>query len=355
MDDIHIKLGSLPVRISSDDGDFLEYTLSHFAPVTIDPPARCAVEARFTRGPCEEEQTALARYDRIGRGIYTDGKTVIWNTVPYFPAMTMSFLFEGETLAVRAYQNTSGSMKSTVKNLVRAIYGQSESRSVFYFELLYYLVYYPVFRMLSDRGIHALHGGGIEAREKRIVVVGAQGTGKSTLIANLLAGSGSRFLSDNIILFDSRRVYSCHEPVRLDTGMLDNDPLLREMVSKIDLDVPLGRTAGNVRRESYIESMEPDIFIIPRITRSATSLEPCTKEDVVRKALYFNSLADEVRSFDIFASVLGQVFPPKLPPCSGAEALSALLEGRELYELGIGYGEDPGVTARAFIESVTNE
>jgi hypothetical protein len=85
MDDIHIKLGSIPVRISSDDGNFIDYALSHFAPVTTGPPGRCLVEARFTRGSCEEEKAAFSRYDRIGRGIYTDGKSVIWNSVPYFP------------------------------------------------------------------------------------------------------------------------------------------------------------------------------------------------------------------------------------------------------------------------------
>ena len=88
MDDIHIKIGPVPVRISSDDGDFLEYALSHFAPVAIDPPGRCPVEALFTRGACEEETTALSRYDRIGRGIYTDGQSVVWNSVPWFPGLT---------------------------------------------------------------------------------------------------------------------------------------------------------------------------------------------------------------------------------------------------------------------------
>jgi hypothetical protein len=116
--------------------------------------------------------------------------------------------------------------------------------------------------------------------------------------------------------------------------------------------VPLGRTAGNIRRERYTGSMEPDIFVIPRISREATSLDPCTKEEFIRKAMYFNILADEVRSFDSFDSVLGQVFPPKTPPGDRAGTLGELLEGKELYELGIGYGEDPAVTARTFIELI---
>jgi hypothetical protein len=355
MDDIFVRLGPLPVRLSSDDAEFLGYAGSHFEPVTAGPSERPGVEATFTRGACEEEKRARAGYERIGRGIFSNGRVVLWNSVPYFPGLTMTFRLEDGTLAVDAWHDPPSSMTGTAKRFVKAIYGRAEGKSVFFFELLYYLAYYPAFRMLLDRGIYPLHGGGIEARGRRIVVAGAQGTGKSTLISNLLLESGSRFLSDNIILFDRGKVYSCHEPLRLDTEMLGSKPRLQEMIGRIDLDVPLGRTAGNVSREKYLESMEPEIFMIPRISRSATSLTPCTAEEFIRKSIYFNSLADEVRSFDIFASVVGQAFPPEAPPCGAAETLGSLIEGRKVYDLGIGYGEDPAETARIFMESLNDE
>jgi hypothetical protein len=351
MDHIHIKLGSIPIRIRSDDREFLEYTLDHFAPAVIDSTERYSVDLEFARGALDV-LGSFSRHDLIGRGIYSDGQSVIWDSVPYFPGLTMGLKFENGTLSVKASHTPPRSINNTAKKFVRAILGRMESKSVFYFELLYYVVYYPVFRVLLDRGIHPLHGGGVEVGGRRVVVAGAQGTGKSTLIANLLAEPGSRFLSDNIVLFDAERVYSCHEPIRLDTNMLKAKPALQGMLDKIDLDVPLGRTAVNLQRKSCVEEMEPDIFIIPRIFHSATTLDPCTKTDAIRKVRCFNSLADEVRSFEVFSSVLGQVFPPHVPPCHDLETLDRLLEGRELYELGIRFGEDPEETARNLIEMI---
>lgn len=352
MADLQIELGHVPVRISSDDGEFIAYARGHFGPAVRDAPGSGAVETSFVRGSVGDEKALLSRFDRIGRGIYTDGELVVWTEVPYFPGLSISVRRDGSILVVEARQAPRSAVGGGIRRLAGALRGRSRSRSVFYFELLYHLVYYPVFRTLLDRGVHVLHGGGVEVRGRRVVIVGAQGTGKSTLIANLLVEDGARFLSDNIVLYDRERVYSCHEPVRLDSGMLASMPALRGLVDPVDLEVPLGRTACTVRAEALIHSMEPDVFVVPRMSRAATDLVPCRRESVVRKARCFNTLADEVRTSELFGSVIGQVFPPLHGCVHEIETLGGLLEGARLYEMNIRYGEDPAMTARRFIETV---
>lgn len=352
MTELHVEVGSIPVRISSDDGEFIDYARGHFGPAVRESLRAFAVETSFLRGKIEDEGTLISRFDRIGRDTYTDGDLVLWMAVPYFPGLAISVRRGKDTLFVEAIHAPGGGIGNRLRKIASTLRGGHRSRSVFYFELLYHLVYYPVFRVLLDRGVHVLHGGGVEVGGRRVVIVGAQGTGKSTLIANLLVKAGSRFLSDNIIFFDRTRVFSCHEPIRLDSRMIASMPALRDLVEPIDLDVPLGRTACTVRAETVLDSMEPDDVIVPRMSRAATGLVPCPKESVIRKARCFNALADEVRTFELFGSVIGQVFPSRYGCAHEIETLDRLLEGARLFEMNIRYGEDPVQTARIFIDAV---
>ena len=354
MDDLYFKLGPIPVKIHSNDSDFLAYAGSHFKPQVLSEPQSPLVEVSFVRDARQEdEKSVLSRSDKIGRGIYKNQENVVWSSVPFFPGLTVSFSFARECLIVDAEYSQDRTMKRRLKTLAASLTAGAGHRNSFYFELLYQLVYYPAFWVLMGSGISILHGGGVQTAGKGIVMAGAQGTGKSTLLATLLAESGSKFISDNILFFDEKTVSPCHEPVRIDEKLLIEVPGLRDNIEKIELDVPLGRSAFNVRDEVCAESMTPDIFLIPRMSLSETNLVPASMESVLSRIICFNKLADEVRSFEVFSAVLRQKFPSDRPYGWDTVTLRNLLDGKGLYDLNIKYGEHPRETARKLLETVS--
>lgn len=352
-DTIGIRLGTVHVRISSNDEAFMAYTRSHFKPVLDEGASAQSVEVEYVAGERGDDEGALlSRYAKVGRGVFArDGETV-WNSIPYFPGMSVRFSGREDKLTLRAAYKPVPTLKGKARRMLGSLSGQEGRKNQFYFELLYYLVYYPVFWILRNSDIFVLHGGGIEARGTGIVVVGAQGTGKSTLIANLLGLEGSRFLSDNLILYDGTRIYSCHEPIRIDDRVLGSVPQIMERIEKMVLDVPLGREAFNVQRESYVESMEPDVFIVPRMSNDDTGLRPLSHEEVIARARAFNMLADEVRNFEIFGSALCHLSGARAHCDREIQALNELLDGKRCYEMNIKFGEDPGETSALLLKAV---
>jgi len=347
MDSCEIVLCGARTLIRSSDEAFVRYARCHFAPVLAEGPGEPEIEISFLRDDPGEPPDLRADYDKVCRGVYAGGKGVVWNDVPFLPGLRMTFARSGERMIVEAVYAPPRSTLRSLKRAALRLAGRAAPRERFYFEIMYNLVYYPVFWRLRRRGIFPMHGAGIAALGRAIVVAGAQGTGKSTLVAGLLAGGDSSFLSDNILLYDRDRVYPCHEPLRIDTETLARMPRLETMLDPVDVPVPLGRRAFNVARRFYLESASPDVVLVPRLSRGATGLRPIARGAVMDRVREFNTLADEIRSFDVFASVLGAGTGAAGVRGEETRALDALLSRARCFELTMRYGEHPAETAAA--------
>ena len=347
MNSCDIVICGTRARVRSNDAAFVRYTRAHFGPVLVEGPGEPEINISFLRGEKGPPPDLRSGYDKVCRGVYAGERGVVWNDVPFLPGLRVTFPAAGERMSVEAIYAPPRSMLRSLKRTALRLAGHAAPRELFYFEIMYNLVYYPVFWRLRRRGIFPMHGAGIVTGERAIVVAGAQGTGKSTLVAQLLAGGGSAFLSDNILLRDRDRVYPCHEPLRIDTGMLARMPHLETLLEPLDVPVPLGRRAFNVARRVYRESAAPDVVLVPRMSRAATGLRPIAREAVMDRMREFNMLADEVRSFEVFASVLGAATGAAGVRDEDTRALEALLSHARCFELTIRYGEHPAETAAA--------
>ena len=346
MESFDLTICSTRVRVQSNDGRFVRYARQHFAPILLEGALEPEITISFTRERRSRAPTDfLSDHEKVCRGVYVNEREIVWSEVPYLEGLRMTFSRAEGNMDVAAAYAPSASLKRTIWKMALAVVGRAGSPNRFYFELMYNLVYYPVFWRLRKRSIFLMHGGGVAIDGAGVVIVGAQGTGKSTLIAQLLARPGSAFISDNLILFDPWRVYSCHEPLRIDMRMLSRMPHMSDLLERIDVPVPLGRTAFNVARSKRCEETVPAIFIVPRMSRAETSLRPVPKETVIERIRCFNTLADEVRSFEVFASVLCPASPSPGAREAETRALESLLGAARCYEMNIKYGEHPGETA----------
>jgi hypothetical protein len=345
MESFDLKICSMRVRVRSNDERFVRYARAHFAPVLVEGVGEPEVAISFERGRPGALADLMSDHEKVCRGVHVNDREIVWSEVPYLEGLRMTCARTGDVMEVEAKYAPPASLKRTLRKTALAFVGRAGSPNRFYFELMYNLVYYPVFWRLRRRGIFLMHGGGVAIDGVGVVIVGAQGTGKSTLIAQLLARPGSEFISDNLILFDPRRVYACHEPLRIDTGMLSRMPHLNDVLERVDVPVPLGRTAFNVARNRRREEIVPAIFIVPAMSRAETNLRPLPKETVIEWIRCFNTLADEVRSFEVFASVLCLASPSPAAREAETSALEALLGAARCFEMNVKYGEHPGETA----------
>lgn len=352
MQALDIVICSMRVRVRSNDDRFVRYARAHFAPVLAEGAFEPDVAVTFMREPGGGAPVDLmAGHVKICRGVHANEREIVWSEVPYLEGLRMTFARTGDVMDVASSYAPPASLSRTLKKAARALVGRAVSPNRFYFELMYNLVYYPVFWRLRARSIFPMHGGAVAVDGTGVVVVGAQGTGKSTLIAQLLARPGSAFVSDNILLFDPWRVYACHEPLRIDERMLARMPHLGGLLERVDVPVPLGRVAYNVARGRCRGEAVPAIVVVPKMSRAETSLQPLPKETVIERIRCFNTLADEVRSFEVFASVLCPALGAPGTREAETRALEALLGPARCYEMNIRYGEHPAETA-ARLEAV---
>jgi hypothetical protein len=346
MDSCDIVIAGERTRIRSNSEPFIRYARSHFAPVLAEEAGECEVEISYLHGEAGGSPDFRGQYDKVCRGVYV-GERIVWNDVPFLPGLRMAFRVDDRRMGVEAAYAPPRSALRSLKRAALFLSGRAVPRERFFFEIMYNLVYYPIFWRLRRRGIFPMHGAGVVTRGLAIVVAGAQGTGKSTLVAQLLAGSADGFISDNILLYDGGRVYPCHEPLRIDAGMLARMPHLEAILDPVDVPVPLGRRAFNVARRAYRDSASPDVVLVPRMSRAATGLRPIARETVMDRVREFNTLADEIRSFEVFASVLGAAMGAAGVRAEETRALETLFSRARCFELTIRYGEHPAETAAA--------
>ncbi len=347
MESCDIVICGARARIRSNDGAFARYVRVHFAPVLAEATGEPELVVTYLRGEPGTPPDLRTGYVKVCRGVYAGERNAVWNDVPFLPGLRMTFSLSGGPLQVEAVYAPPRSAFATLKKAARAAVGRAPSRQRFYFEILYNIVYYPVFWRLRGRGVFPMHAGGAIFGGRAVVVAGAQGTGKSTIIAQLLAGAGSAFVSDNILLYDDRLVHACHEPLRIDPGMLESMPHLGPALEPVDVPVPLGRRAFNVARSAYRDAAAPDVFIVPRLAGAPTRVRPITPREVAERIRSFNTLADEIRSFEVFASALRAATGAPGLHDEESRSLHALLGRAKCYEMTIRYGEHPAETAAA--------
>lgn len=347
MESCDIVICGTRVRVRSNEDAFIRYARAHFAPALAEGAGESELDVAFLAGERGAPAGFESGYERVCRGVWAGPRDVVWEEVPFLPGMRIRMTRASGRVEIEAAYAPPSSPLRSLKRTALVLAGRAAPRERFYFEIMYQLVYYPLFYLLRRRAIFPMHAGAAVVDGRCVVVAGAQGTGKSTLVAQLLARGGSAFLSDNILLHDRERVYPCHEPLRLDTGMLARMTHLAGLLEPLDVPVPLGRRAFNVARRAYGESASPDVVIVPRLSAAATALRPLSPGAVVDRVRSFDVLADEIRSFEVFAAAFDAGTGAAGGLAERMRALEALVGRGRCFEMAIRRGEDPAETAAA--------
>jgi hypothetical protein len=267
-----------------------------------------------------------ANLERIDKRILVGENKVIWEMLLGLIGIKFVFELKGEQLYITAFYFYHRLLKG---------------KEIPYGGLIYHLVYYPIFWHLEIfRKWHVLHSAAVSLDGDGIIISGMGGVGKSTLNMAILARPEARFLSDNLLLYDSERIYACPEPIQLRSNpghFLGN--IEEGLGVKIDGFDGFTSSQGGVssyliRREFIKEEAIPNILLFPRITnREVISAIP--KEECLEKLSSVNQLVMEMRDYYNYSSVLNLLCLGRANSHHRLEALQGLLDGVNCYELGL--------------------
>jgi len=162
------------------------------------------------------------------------------------------------------------------------------------------LLHYPALWFAVQRGFVPLHVSVVEIGGVVVLLAGAGGVGKSTLVSRALA-DGARATCDNLAVCDGATAYGVAEPLRLETGA--------------------GRRAAHGRREQAwphrVRSLPPELVVVLRRgTQEKPELREVSPVDAARGIVAGTYAAGELRRFWSIAAVVasatgrGPVHPP---------------------------------------------
>jgi hypothetical protein len=171
------------------------------------------------------------------------------------------------------------------------------------------LIQFPAMWRAVLRGRAPLHAPACTAGPRTVLLTGASGVGKSTLIAHEVE-AGGHAVSDNIVVTDGRTVWGLVEPVRSEDGS--------------------GRRMPHGRRETELRGRVPELqpdhlVLLRRSHRSSGDVRRCEPETAARVLIASTYMAGELRRFWSFVATLAaatQLGPPHPPVTSLARDLA---------------------------------
>jgi hypothetical protein len=234
-----------------------------------------------------------------------------------------------------------------------------------FFDLLRYLVFFPVaWHMERTRGWVLMHASAVTNDDGAVLLAGPGGSGKSTTCVALAAHAGMRFVAENLLFCDGRRVYPIPEPVRLTEKSLEL--LGQAALQMADRGSQLASGHAESQLSSAIcdhQSLRPFTFhgglrekqmfhldggndpgglvaravFLPRFTREgyAELIEPAA---ACEQLLAINRLTLEVNDYYWYSAALDLVWPKPDNAANLPAVVKRLTQQAACYALGIDRG-----------------
>lgn len=340
---ILIKFNGIAVQLESEHSQFVAFVKNHFKDYICHEQNDCDMKIRLaldSESVINENSDAFGNInalDKIGRRVLIGNDEVVLLELLRFPGLKIKLKISGNTLSVFGLFQVQQSGITNIFNRFRR--GKSLGKKELFF-LLYYLIYFPIFWYLEYyKGLYLLHASAVQIKNKGIVFSGLGGVGKSTFTLATLSRPDTRFLSDNLIFFDGRKIYACFEQISLDQRSIDLLQWISERLERTEFIVAHGRRNYNVRQEVRIDATEPQKLFLLRFARE-TYVSPINPLEAAEKLLAINERAFEVKEYSNIAAAFSLAFPEERLYRKKNITLERFLSNVQCYELGIKKGMD---------------
>ena len=187
--------------------------------------------------------------------------------------------------------------KDFLKNILKRKQQEND-----FFNITYSCVYYPLIWYLEYfKDIYVLHASAINVCSNGIIICGLEGIGKTSLALSLLKENNAKFLSDNLIFYNKKNVFSCYELVRINKG--EKNCLWKnnfKQINELQMRKDLYMAKDNIISNKII----PKIVIFPEFS-SEFSIEKLSMEKAVNRAMISTFLPGELNRYFEYKAFYG--------------------------------------------------
>ncbi|MHA1829478.1 MAG: hypothetical protein ACTSX6_12635, partial [Candidatus Heimdallarchaeaceae archaeon] len=299
---IILNLCNIHLHIESNNLEFIEFLYNIHGESqddAKDPHVRINLywKEDFLKKAKNHEFGHLKKLKRVGRRIWIGENEIIWNEIGGVPGLKLQII-PSTPLVINAYHSLKIS-NFTPKRIFQRYILTSRFKNYkkgVYEDLLNYLIYFPALFEMEMRGRYVLHASALLYRDKGIIIPGLPGIGKSTLSLAFLSYESAKMLSDNIVLYDGNSLYSFLEPIKLDTLSIELLPDRGKSLKALNMVSWYSRGCYTIERSKLIESLKPDILLIPQ-RGECNMLTEISWKEAVQMMLDFNRIAGEINSY----------------------------------------------------------
>ena len=324
------SLLNVRLRFDTQNSELSDF-LRHHSDIVIDKPGDSQPDICVT---LKEDKWQLDKKAiRVSRNIWIGESSVFISEIERFPGLKISARVENYALHIDAFfQNKDISLPGRILMFLKP---NTRYKEVLYIGLYYYLILMPLFYYLEHfNQTFLLHASSVAINGNGIILSGLGGIGKSTFSLGTLALKDSRFLSDNLIFFDDKKIYSCPEPIALDNNSLDMLHNIKDKLLPQDIEYSHGRKWYQLKSDATTsESAASHLFWLQ--WGNEVNVVPIQKDICINNLLNINLLAKEIREYSILSAAFNLGLPSLIHPNTKYDVLSNLLSTVHCYALQI--------------------
>ncbi len=205
-----------------------------------------------------------------------------------------------------------------------------------FFDLARYLVFFPIAWYLErTRSWTLIHASAVSDGEKAVMIAGPGGAGKTTTCVGLIARTGMKLLTENLLLCDGNLIYPVIEPLRLTEASLT---LLKDAMNGLEpVEIPGGlrtKTMYWLPDGQKLGSAKPAIIFIPQFSQESF-VHPLSPGLAGEQINATNRLTLELNDYYWFTAALDVLWPEAGNTQRQLNILNKLTKTAPCYSLGI--------------------
>lgn len=355
-----ITFHDVVLEIHSGCEDFLRNIASHLPGCVSSDQADPHITIRFTyvHGTAKDHGAyrfpGADRLERIGYWTFRGEDRIDWNHIWELPGLKLSITKAGDRMTIDAVFHEirdDNVLFYATKRLVRHAFFKERYRDILN-QLLEYLVYFPLSWYLEVyREMHLLHASALEVGGRAMIFGGLSGVGKSTISAYLFTRLQAAYLSDNLVYYDTSRVYPCFEPILLSQESGAWRPQDDGRLLATDVRSVYGRTGYLPPKEYQCTEAVPTWAFLLNVSRAAY-IHEIPVDQMLANLIDSNEATGETKRYHTFAAQMNLLYQHGRLHIQRSSALEKLLSDVRCFKAGLYYDGNSGQDVEKTILSV---
>ena len=330
------KLLDSHLRLTSDHPEFSSF-VKHFTGLQTDDTKESDPDI-YVNLKFNNNFQISKNHRQISRSIWLGDSSVFISEIERFPSLKLKARKDQNRLYIDAFLTNMN--QPLVKRIISHVKPKKSQQEFQLIGLLYYIIFIPFFYYLERfRNLFLLHASAIKYHEKGVILSGLGGIGKSTFSFGTLLLKGCTFISYNLIFYDYQNIYSCPEPIALDTRSIDILKDVTNLLIPKRFEFTHGRMWYKIKQEAISSEAIPK-YLFWLQCGNENKILPLDKDTCIRHLSNINLLAKEVREYYILAAAFDLVLPKSLSRNSYGKTLTSLLSSVDCFVLQFKPGDD---------------